>query len=510
MIVKIMEPAGPSFPGVRYNDKKVEKGAGQLMLMKNFPSFINENSSGQEVRDYLKSVSKNDRVKKPQFHAMISTKFREHSKEELTNIAENFMDELGYGKQPFIVVFHNDTENHHIHIVSTRISKQTGKKIGDSYEKLRAQKALSRVMEKLYGLNTQEQVEKLLGYRYSSHKQLELLLERNGFKLSPNKNDENVLDILKNGVKEKSINVGGLKFSNHKNDTRIWQLKAILLKYKNLCSCKVFKVEDRRSDQAMLPEEKQKIKEFALPKIEFESELQKKLRDVFGLDVVFHYKESEPPLIEDSNKKTGSGTAAVQPFGYTLIDHKTGSVYKGSEIIKMKELFEFTTEVIDKKIFEGLKDYNIADEVSKHILIAYLKRENPNNVPKDFMLFGTRKRKDKEAFSTVRKEVKQYLKTQAPKDVHIIRSEDDKFYAIHSKLHFVGELEYLIGERAYQNFLNPSLYQMEASESQNAKNSKELSRSINDLIFQLSQSSGGSGKDPTEEELRKRRKKKSR
>lgn len=175
------------------------------MLMKNFPSSINENSSQQDVRDYLKSVSNNERVKKPQFHAAISTKFQEHTKDELTSIAENFMNELGYGQQPYIAVFHNDTENNHIHIISTRVDKQTDKKINDSYEKLKAQKALSRVMEKLYGVNSQEQIGKLLGYRYGSLKQLELLLERNGFKLIQNKNDENALDILKNGVREKQL-----------------------------------------------------------------------------------------------------------------------------------------------------------------------------------------------------------------------------------------------------------------------------------------------------------------
>ena len=35
-----MKAAGVSFPGVKYNDKKVEKGNGELMLMKNFPPFI--------------------------------------------------------------------------------------------------------------------------------------------------------------------------------------------------------------------------------------------------------------------------------------------------------------------------------------------------------------------------------------------------------------------------------------------------------------------------------------
>ena len=502
-----MEPAGSGFPGIQYNDKKVEKGSGELMLMKNFPSIVNENSSQQEVREYLRSVSNNERVKKPQFHAVVSTKFREHSKEELTTIAENFMDELGYGKQPFIVVFHNDTENQHVHIVSTRVNKQTGKKINDSFEKLKAQQALSRTMEKLYGLSTQEQIEKLLGYRYDSLKQLELLLERNGFRLSPNRNDEGALDILKNGGREKTIIAAELNFSSQKKDSRAWQLKAILLKYKDLHSCKVFRIEDHRAQEGVLPEEKQNGNR--KPKIEFESELQKKLRDVFGLDVVFHYKESEPPLIEDSNKKTGSGTAA-RPFGYTLIDHKTGSVYKGSEIMKMNELFEFTSDTIDKKLFEGLKDYNITDEASKQALIEYVKRHNPDYALKDFMLFITKKRKNKEIFGSVRSEVKQYLKTQNQKDVHIIKSEDGKYYAIHSKLHYVGELEQLMGEKDYQKFLNPAENQQQVSVNPSEKLSKELNASINDLIFQFSRSSGGSGKDPGEEERKKRRKKKNR
>lgn len=68
------------------------------------------------------------------------------------------------------------------------------------------------------------------------------------------------------------------------------------------------------------------------------------------------------------------------------------------------------------------------------------------------MLFETKKSKNREVFGSIRRDVKQYVKTQSPKDVHIIKSKDDKYYAIHSKLHYVGELEQLIGERGYQRF----------------------------------------------------------
>jgi len=488
MIVKILGSASSNFHGVQYNDKKVEKGTGELMLMKNFPSFINENSSQEEVRNYLKSISKNEKVKKPQFHAVISTKFQQHNKGELAKVAEDFMQEMGYGNQPFIVVFHNDTENNHVHIVSTRVDKSTGKKLNDSYEKLKAQKSLIERKERIYGKNNEDIINKLLSYNISSLKQLEILMEKNGFKLVNNKNDENALDILKNGVREKTINGNQLNFSNPKNVNRAKQIKAILNKYKEVYSNKVFKVEDRRHLEKMLPEEKQK--ENWKPKIEFESELQKKLKEVFGIDVVFHHKDE------------------LHPFGYTLIDHKTETIYKGSEILKMNDLFEFTSEVIDKKLFESLKDYNLSDEISKQVLIEYLKHQNPENIPKDFMLFENKKRKNKEVFNSVKNDVRNYLKTQNNNNVKIIKSEEGIYYAVHAKLHYVGELQSLIGEKEYQKFLNPNQASETRTENQTESNdTKELSKAINEMLFEWTKHSGTS-KDPAEDELKKRKKRK--
>ena len=171
MIVKILSSASRDFHGVKYNDKKVHNEKGELMLMKNFPSFINEGSSQEEVRDYLKAISASERTQKPQFHAVISTKYQEHSKEQLTEIANNFMQEMGYGQQPYLVVFHKYTENNHVHIVSTRVYKSTGKKINDSFERLKSQQALAKAMEKVLGTNHQATIEKLLQYRFSNLQQ---------------------------------------------------------------------------------------------------------------------------------------------------------------------------------------------------------------------------------------------------------------------------------------------------------------------------------------------------
>jgi len=492
MIVKIMDPAGPSFPGVHYNDKKIDKGIGELMLMKNFPSFINESSSKEEVRNYLRAISiGNKKVLKPQFHAMISTKFQGHSKEELTKIAENFMDEMKYGGQPFIVVFHSDTDNNHAHIVTTRVDKQTGKKINDSYERLKAQKALSVTMDKLYGQKPEEELNKLLGYKIGSISQLETLLNRNGYKIGKNTDDINSFNILKNGVIQQTLSGNQIVFDHSKNDKRAKQIKAILSKYKELYSTKVFKVEDKRHQESMLPKEKLRENDSKM-KIAFESELQKKLKDVFGIDMVFHHKE-------DKN-----------PFGYTVIDHKTGKVYKGSDIMKMNEVFEFTSDKLDKKTFEILKDYNIRSQETKKILLEFFKKNNPETEIKDFMLFENRGKKDLESYRKVQLEVKDFIRnnknTNDGKNISISKGEDGKTYAIHTRFHYIGELQSLIGEKEYQRFLNPIQANEIRVENNDSKEKTELNKAVNELLFELMKSSGTS-KDPAENELKKRRKK---
>jgi len=503
MIVKIMDPAGPSFPGVHYNDKKIDKGSGELMLMKNFPSFINESSSKEQVRNYLRAISiGNKKVVKPQFHAMISTKFQGHSKEELTKIAENFMDEMKYGGQPFIVVFHKDTDNNHVHLVSTRVDKTSGKKINDSYEKLKGQKALARVMEKMYGINEEEKFNKLLNYKVSSVGQLETLLNRNGYKINRNTNDENFYSILKNGVSQQTLSANQIVFHNQKNDPRSRQIKAILKKYKELYSNKVFKVVDSRQSQSMIPKENISGKEdHSKSKIEFESELQKKLKEVFGIDIVFHQVSEK----SQSKEKLAGG---LRPFGYTLIDHRSERVYKGSEIMKMNELFEFTSERLDKKLFEIMKDYNIPDQEQKKILLDILKRQYPETEIREFMLFENKGKKDLETYRKVQSEVKELINNykntnDEKKDISILRGEDGKMYAVHTRFHYIVELQSLIGEKEYQKFLNPAI----ASESRTENNEKtELNQAVNEMLYEWMKNSGAS-KDPAENELKKRRKK---
>lgn len=488
MVIKILNSGSQDFHGVKYNDKKISNGDGELVTMKNFPSFITKESPEAVVRGYLKDISEdnNIRVRKPQFHAVLSTKYQEHTKEELAEIAEEIMTEMGYGKQPYLVVFHNDTDNNHIHIVSSRVNKDTGRKIDDSFEKLKSQRALSNAMEKIYGIKSEKELKVLLKYNIGSKMQLETLLKREGFKLVPNKIDESQFDILKNGLKEKTLGSEGF-YGKKENIERKKQLRAIFHKYKGHYSNQVFRVIDNRAKNGRADESVNKNEDI---KIEFESELQHNFRKLFGVDIVFHNKDDK------------------DPFGYTIIDHKMGSVFKGSEIIKMKELFEFTSEKIDKKTYEKIKEYNVSNNEEKECLLKQLNQQNKNI--KDFMIYQNRNRVKFEDYKALKKDVISFIKDvkQRTDNISIVKSERGNYFAIYPKYNHIQELKSLVGESVYEQFVNPGTDVVDVKDR-----SKDSSESIFSGIDKLLREFGRSEftkTDPAEKELKKKRKKKRR
>lgn len=292
MIAKILDKTG-SFNAVNYNSKKLNSGAGELMALQNMPSLsMNNIPSQQVVKDYLKAYSStNTRVKQPQFHATISAKGKEYDKYQLTDIAKSYMDKMGYGKQPFIIVFHNDTDNNHVHIVSTRVAKD-GQKIYDGYENIRSQKAIQEVMNEKYNISEARNLEKLLAYKYNDLSPLKTLLERNSFKIGQK---ENAYNIYKGGVFIHSLKT--LPVSEISREEKA-KLKAKLISYS-----KSYDADIRYQKDTDV----------------WKSQATEKLKESLGIDIVFHHKGDK------------------RPFGYTIIDNRSQTVIKGSEVLKLAE-----------------------------------------------------------------------------------------------------------------------------------------------------------------------------
>jgi len=310
MIVKFLRPS-TSFKGVGYSFAKMLLDKGELMQVKNFGVIGGlSNPRAEDYVNYLEAVTgKNKRIVNPQLHVTISTKGRDHTKEELSGIAEKWLDGMGYGKHPYLIIFHKDTQNNHVHLVSTRIGRD-GKKVNDSYEKVRAYQVLNEIM----GLNETEQVRKDVGqalnYSFASRAQFMMLLEVKGYTLNLKDGKYQIFkfggkqDIL--SVEEVDRHIGDYQL----NKKRLQQLRTIIDKY-------------RPQYDPALYSEKSKLPGGGEGKTTgYNSQLAGMLQQDFGLQIFFHAKDGKPP------------------YGYTIIDHAQKAVYKGGELMPLAEFIK--------------------------------------------------------------------------------------------------------------------------------------------------------------------------
>ena len=135
-----------------YNFKKVEKGEASILLA---AELYQDREGRYTMEDVLADmealIPKKCRTKKTVFHCSLNPHPDEKlSNETLMQIAKEYMEALGYGKQPYIVFKHNDIAREHIHIVSLRVDSR-GQKINDRFEKRRS-KQITDTLERKYNL----------------------------------------------------------------------------------------------------------------------------------------------------------------------------------------------------------------------------------------------------------------------------------------------------------------------------------------------------------------------
>ena len=135
-----------------YNFKKMEKGEANILLAAElYQSKEGRYTMEDVLADMEALIPKNCRTKKTVFHCSLNPHPDEKlSDEQLTQIAKEYMEALGYGNQPYIVFKHNDIVREHIHIVSLRMDSE-GKKINDKFEKRRS-KQITDTLERKYNL----------------------------------------------------------------------------------------------------------------------------------------------------------------------------------------------------------------------------------------------------------------------------------------------------------------------------------------------------------------------
>ncbi len=121
MVARITIPASLSAT-LNYNEKKVQKGVAECIAAGNFLLSVDQMNFYHKLNTFENRNKLNERATTKTIH--ISLNFAPSEKlsdETLKNIADNYMEKIGFGDQPFLVYRHDDAGHPHIHIVSTLI-----------------------------------------------------------------------------------------------------------------------------------------------------------------------------------------------------------------------------------------------------------------------------------------------------------------------------------------------------------------------------------------------------
>ena len=140
------------YGALAYNNLKVEKENGQIL----FTNKIIETPNGaytvaQLTQSFEPYLIANRNTQYHTLHISLNPDPKDKvSDDQYREMAQEYMREMGYGEQPFVVFKHTDIDRSHIHIVSVCVD-ENGKKISDKFEKIRSMN-VCRELERKHGL----------------------------------------------------------------------------------------------------------------------------------------------------------------------------------------------------------------------------------------------------------------------------------------------------------------------------------------------------------------------
>lgn len=152
MIAKISH--GGSLYGVlAYNQIKVDELHADVLFGNRIiePPGNNPYTIEHISRSFVDYLTANRKTEKPILHISLNPDPKDCvTEEQFIKLAEQYMQRMGFGDQPYIVYRHNDIGREHLHIVSVRVD-ETGRAISDSYEHERSMK-VCRELEQQFDL----------------------------------------------------------------------------------------------------------------------------------------------------------------------------------------------------------------------------------------------------------------------------------------------------------------------------------------------------------------------
>lgn len=132
---------------LEYNDKKVKKSEATILSTNVFFSHDKD----VLTENFNNWNRMNPKIKENTLHISISLDPNDQVSNGVFNqIGRDFMNEIGYEHQPYIIYLHKDRKHSHLHIVTSTIDEK-GRRMSDSHD-YRTFMSASRVLEEKYNL----------------------------------------------------------------------------------------------------------------------------------------------------------------------------------------------------------------------------------------------------------------------------------------------------------------------------------------------------------------------
>lgn len=114
---------------LNYNEYKVQQGVAECIHSANYAKDLEKLSFFDKLRRLEHQAALNENVKANSVHISLNFDGADQlNKEKLTAITDTYMQQIGFGNQPYLVYEHTDAGHQHIHIVSTNI-QENGRRI---------------------------------------------------------------------------------------------------------------------------------------------------------------------------------------------------------------------------------------------------------------------------------------------------------------------------------------------------------------------------------------------
>lgn len=382
MVARII--SGKSIRGLlNYNESKVNNGEASLILANRFGTEIERLDFNNKLVRFEHLTKLNIKVKTNALHIMLN--FDRSDKLDtlmFQQIASSYMDRIGMGEQPFLVYQHKDVSHPHIHIVTTNI-KADGKRIDihglgrTLSETARKELEIKYNLIKAEGRNRSEAisiapalietakygkvptkkaiysvvVEVMRSYKFTSFAEYNAVLKQ--FNVTADRGKEDTVMFEKHGL---------VYSITDKNGNRVGI---------------PFKASDLATRPTLDTVEK-KFQRNAEKRILYKEGLKKRIEKVFSkyetitkTTLVEELKNQGIALIFRKNDK---GLV----YGATIIDHKSKSVFKGSDLGR-----EYGAKALIDRLdnMDRVKAYLKTNEQTKF----YLEPITPTNYLKNLM-----------------------------------------------------------------------------------------------------------------------------